>query len=1323
MGGNSLGKFQCVSTLSKLKYLSLENTNLTEINLSCLKSLVGLNLSRNRFQSLPDLSSQDQLQYLDMSGNRLETGFHQLKKCTSLRVLDISNCKLSFNFSEFKKVLFDYIRKIQKLQYLAIKDNPVASIPDLRLYIIRELPELKVLDWNHVTKEDRVKSQDEGLDTRIQGSEKPKLARPTRLGGFDSSDPTKKNSFRFTDAKNNAARPSFNPARVTEKAPEKEPVKEAVVEPPPVAADTESSSSSTSSDDEIKKLLSDDLMRDLDTSNLGSTDNLDIDFAQLIDSIASNSDFYLSPPTTSSHVVTETIKPSVKLDTFSSVEDEDFRQLLSSIHSHPSLEPPVFDRTTSSRLLHPQERATWDVDVGTIKFQKGLGQGTFGGTFLAKWTGYEKPITVKKLISMPTEPTEEEWKRLVTSVMSLTHPNLVQLIGGCRMGAFYVLSNYIEGTSVFEYLQRSVPSSSEILYISRSVASALTYLHGQGIIHGSLKTKNIFLPHRDSTSGEENVGSSRNILVKDYGFLSVKSNVAPERNAPEYMAPELLNRVYSTEADVYSFGMVLLAIINGCEPHEGMSPQYIIESLKQHKRHELPSWPPALVHLINICTDTDPSKRPGFPAITEYLAAEDHLLFPAQPTQQTDATVPSVVEDIEMFVLKSASLVKQDLPKEEEISIPQEEEEETPRLKIKKVSPLSKGVDDKSEQKKLNTVLDKLLALIKTGQTQMEQKAVVTLGQIISDSQRLYYLMYKHPNIISNLAKLVNTEQVGRYELTAKVVELFISFSRHLIGAEKLAVKKNFQIIQKVLMAKNTREEDVSLITDNITLLTVMATTLPSVIEDMISTGVVTKVSSMLRAKTTLPAQKIPLVKLIQVLAQDADNKGLFIDDGIVDMLFQIYQETRIPQLKLHVMEALSNFVFDSALSSDQRLLSLDLPDKIFKMASSEKSLLRNSGFSCLNKLCQASSHLGKRQTQSAIQIFSSFLKAVAWDAVAAYPLLFLEAQEEQELANIGFAVKSLALLGENKAKIIREHGGVRICVDILSHLSHTSILWPTLELTEHLLSGNLDAILDFKVEGGLKKLVSLTGSYDARLREKSLHCLLAIAEESELTDLPGKKRGEEEKKWEGFMKNIASILSFSGDIDQFYPASELCGLILSKLESSPFIVVSDSMSTTGVIGSMLQLLERIELRNSDSSSSSPSSSSSSSSSNSSSSDDDDVSESEGCVGKILDTLSQLSSTERGSKTILQEKSENFSELTRYLSADITCKNPDLIWNSIAHILLNLQSHDTKGSLCCADVVSSVSSILSACRDDTRRKLQKFLSKLEETHQEQPSVF
>jgi hypothetical protein len=64
------------------------------------------------------------------------------------------------------------------------------------------------------------------------------------------------------------------------------------------------------------------------------------------------------------------------------------------------------------------------------------------------------------------------------------------------------------------------------------------------------------------------------------------------------------------------------------------------------------------------------------------------------------------------------------------------------------------------------------------------------------------------------------------------------------------------------------------------------------------------------------------------VLAEDSDNQDEFVLTGIVDALFGIAEETRLPQLKLHVMEAMSNFVYHKSLSKDGRLLRMELPIK-----------------------------------------------------------------------------------------------------------------------------------------------------------------------------------------------------------------------------------------------------------------------------------------------------------------------------------------------------------------------------------------------------------
>lgn len=88
------------------------------------------------------------------------------------------------------------------------------------------------------------------------------------------------------------------------------------------------------------------------------------------------------------------------------MEDLELKQLLSSMHTHIQ-SPPGSHRAAETgknqyqTALKQIERPLWDLDVSSIKFQKGLGQGSFGGTFLATWSTSQgsKPITVKKLLS------------------------------------------------------------------------------------------------------------------------------------------------------------------------------------------------------------------------------------------------------------------------------------------------------------------------------------------------------------------------------------------------------------------------------------------------------------------------------------------------------------------------------------------------------------------------------------------------------------------------------------------------------------------------------------------------------------------------------------------------------------------------------------------------------------------------------------------------------------------------------------------------------------------------------------------------------------
>jgi len=104
-------------------------------------------------------------------------------------------------------------------------------------------------------------------------------------------------------------------------------------------------------------------------------------------------------------------------------------------------------------------------------------------------------------------------------------------------------------------------------------------------------------------------------------------NTAKEKNirinhALPHKAPEILrNSPYSTKADVYSFGVVLWELAAREEPFLGLPAFQVIFAVgTKGARPEIPSYTPSnLAKLIQQCWHEDPSCRPNFQEIIDYL--------------------------------------------------------------------------------------------------------------------------------------------------------------------------------------------------------------------------------------------------------------------------------------------------------------------------------------------------------------------------------------------------------------------------------------------------------------------------------------------------------------------------------------------------------------------------------------------------------------------------------------------------------------------------------------------------------------------------------
>lgn len=154
LSGNTLVSCVNLSHLSKLKRIYLDNNLLCNVALNGLVNLELLSLSQNRMEQLTDLSDLKKLVFLDLSGNRLNSGFEEISKLKAVRALDLGTNSLSMPIHEFYNYVLVHLKKLPKLELLSLSGNPIYDkIKELKYFLINELPKLKYLDWEPVTKD------------------------------------------------------------------------------------------------------------------------------------------------------------------------------------------------------------------------------------------------------------------------------------------------------------------------------------------------------------------------------------------------------------------------------------------------------------------------------------------------------------------------------------------------------------------------------------------------------------------------------------------------------------------------------------------------------------------------------------------------------------------------------------------------------------------------------------------------------------------------------------------------------------------------------------------------------------------------------------------------------------------------------------------------------------------------------------------------------------------------------------------------------------------------------------------------------------------
>src|SRR5262245_24146803 len=135
---------------------------------------------------------------------------------------------------------------------------------------------------------------------------------------------------------------------------------------------------------------------------------------------------------------------------------------------------------------------------GRYRIRELLGEGGMGAVYLAEHTHMRKRVALKLL--HPEMGGNEEvlarFKREAEAAAHIEHPNVAAAtdFGQTEDGAFFLVLEYVEGTSLREAIARSGAMPSErAVRITRQIALALERAHAAGIVHRDLKPENVML--------------------------------------------------------------------------------------------------------------------------------------------------------------------------------------------------------------------------------------------------------------------------------------------------------------------------------------------------------------------------------------------------------------------------------------------------------------------------------------------------------------------------------------------------------------------------------------------------------------------------------------------------------------------------------------------------------------------------------------------------------------------------------------------------------------------------------------------------------------
>ncbi|CAH9112970.1 unnamed protein product [Cuscuta europaea] len=265
---------------------------------------------------------------------------------------------------------------------------------------------------------------------------------------------------------------------------------------------------------------------------------------------------------------------------------------------------------------------------------KKLGQGQFGTTYQCteKATGLEyacKTIPKRKLLCK--EDYEDVWREIQIMHHLSEHPNVVRIKGTYEDNVFvHLVMELCKGGELFDRIvAKGHYSEKKAAVLMKTIAGVVEACHSLGVMHRDLKPENFLFDSPDEDAKLKSTDFGLSVFFKPGQYLS---DVV---GSPYYVAPEVLQKHYGTEIDVWSAGVILYILLSGVPPFWAETDNGIFKQILKGKLDfESDPWPSisdSAKDLIKKMLHRDPKKRITAHEVLRHPWIVDDTVAPDRP--------------------------------------------------------------------------------------------------------------------------------------------------------------------------------------------------------------------------------------------------------------------------------------------------------------------------------------------------------------------------------------------------------------------------------------------------------------------------------------------------------------------------------------------------------------------------------------------------------------------------------------------------------------------------------------------------------------------